>query len=106
MAEQARINRDYPGKAFFTPDGYLAPEDEELCQYEVQLTRSLGHKLLKEFGITHEPDIRQRDISDKENFALVLCSDGVTDELQPKEISERVARAGSVEEVCGFSSKV
>ena len=32
-AEIERIDRDFPGKSFCTPDGYLAPLDDELGQY-------------------------------------------------------------------------
>ena len=38
-AEIVRIETDFPGKSFCTPDGYLAPLDDDLGQYEVQLTR-------------------------------------------------------------------
>eukprot|EP00041_Stephanoeca_diplocostata_P023168 m.563489 g.563489 ORF g.563489 m.563489 type:complete len:831 (+) comp22233_c0_seq1:116-2608(+) len=94
-AEIERIERDFPGKAYFTPDGYLAPLDDDLGQYEVQLTRSFGHALLKDFGITAEPHVHTFDVKETNTFALVLCSDGVTDELQPRDIAERVAQEDS-----------
>eukprot|EP00729_Bicosta_minor_P009977 gene9977-11716_t len=98
--EIQRIERDFEGKAFLTPDGYLAPLDDELAQYEVQLTRSLGHCLLKEFGITCTPDVRQQSLSVDKSFALLLCSDGITDELQPRDIAERINDAANAAEAC------
>ena len=98
--EIERINRDFPGKAVITPDGYLAPIDDELGQYEVKLTRSLGHVLLKEFGITSVPEVKQMTISDDGPFALVLCSDGITAELAPHDVSSRVESAADPAEAC------
>ena len=98
--EIERINRDFEGKAILTHDGYLAPVDDDLAQYEVQLTRSLGHSLLKEFGITCTPDVRQQTLSSDKAFALLLCSDGVTDELQPRDIAERIHGASTASEAC------
>lgn len=89
--------------AHFTQDGYLAPLHDELGQYEVQLTRSLGHKLLRQFGIICTPEVIVLDLDapgDDQITALVLCSDGVTDELQPRDIAERVANADTPEEAC------
>ena len=92
-AEILRIETDFEGKSFCTPDGYLAPLDDDLGQYEVQLTRSLGHVLLKEFGIIAVPEIKQIPVTGDGPFALVLCSDGITDELCQDEIASFVANS-------------
>lgn len=93
--EQERIERDFPGCAFFTPDGYLAPTNSVLSQYEVQLSRSLGHKLLKQAGVVATPDVAVHTLEKGTAFAMVLCSDGVTDELQPTDILDRVMQGCS-----------
>ena len=92
-AEQQRIDRDFPNAAIFTPDGYLAPTDPVLSQYEVQLTRSLGHRLLRQAGVTAEPDCFVTTLDQFQSFALVICSDGVTDELSEGDILDRVVAA-------------
>jgi serine/threonine protein phosphatase PrpC len=38
------------------------------------------------------------DLAAERAFGLVLCSDGVTDELKPRDIAERVANAGPAED--------
>jgi serine/threonine protein phosphatase PrpC len=86
--EAQRIERDFAGKATITPDGYLAPLDPDLAQYEVQTTRCLGHRLLRAAGITSDPAVTL--VSLREAAALVLVSDGVSDELQPRDIADRV----------------
>jgi serine/threonine protein phosphatase PrpC len=96
QAEVDRIERDFADKARITPDGYLAPLDPNICQYEVQTTRCLGHKLLRAAGITSDPTITVSPL--REARALILCSDGVSDELQPRDIADRVVDAGSAEE--------
>lgn len=93
-AEQARIDRDFPGEAHFTQDGYLAPTDPVLSQYELQLTRSLGHRLLRQAGVSSVPDCFVVAVSPAHTYALVLCSDGVTDELSPSDVMDRVIAAG------------
>jgi serine/threonine protein phosphatase PrpC len=98
--EVARLERDFEGKAIVTADGYLAPLDDELSQYEVQITRSLGHVLLREFGITSTPDVRQQTLLEGEHVGLLLCSDGITDELQPRDIADRVSSAATADEAC------
>jgi serine/threonine protein phosphatase PrpC len=97
-AEVERVERDFPGLALITPDGYLASTDAFLGQYEVELTRSLGHNLLRRAGLISEPEVRVVAISDVHSFGLVLCSDGVTDELDGPGILDRVAQAGSARE--------
>lgn len=97
-AEIARIERDFPDKALITHDGYLAPLDDEMGGYEVQLTRSLGHALLGQFGISSTPEVLSVNLRKERAFGLVLCSDGVTDEFQPRDIAERV-RSGEKNEV-------
>ena len=99
--EMERIERDFPGKALFTPDGYLAPLDDVLGQFEVQLTRSLGHAQLGQFGITCTPEVRVVELQPADGrtvAALVLCSDGVTDELQPRDIAQRTMDAPTAAE--------
>ena len=95
-AEAARIERDFAGKAVITPDGYLAPLDPQLSQYEVQTTRCLGHRLLSAAGVSCDPAITC--VSLRGARALVLCSDGVSDELQPRDIADRAVAAGSAAE--------
>jgi serine/threonine protein phosphatase PrpC len=101
-AEVARIERDFADEAIITHDGYLAPLDPALSQYEVQLTRSLGHVLLKQAGIICTPDIQRHEIEvgPTGGFALMLCSDGITDELKPRHIAERVESAATAAEAC------
>jgi serine/threonine protein phosphatase PrpC len=97
-AEIARIERDFADKALITHDGYLAPLDDEMGGYEVQLTRSLGHALLGQFGISSKPEVLSLNLRKERAFGLVLCSDGVTDEFQPRDIAERV-HSGEKDEV-------
>ncbi|EGD72709.1 hypothetical protein PTSG_04437 [Salpingoeca rosetta] len=88
-----RVDRDFPGAAIFTPDGYIAPTDPVLCQYELQLTRSLGHKLLRVAGIIATPDVHVEDLDPATTYGVVVCSDGVTDELQPFDMLDRVTNS-------------
>jgi serine/threonine protein phosphatase PrpC len=97
-AEQARIDRDFPNAAIFTPDGYLAPTDPVLSQYEVQLTRSLGHRLLRQAGVAANPDCFATTLDEAQSFALVICSDGVTDELSEGDILDRVTAAADAKD--------
>ena len=94
VSEQERVDRDFPGAAFFTPDGYIAPTDPVLSQYELQLTRSLGHNLLRTAGVIADPDVHVVDLTPSTALGLVVCSDGVTDELQPFDILDRVGSSG------------
>lgn len=97
-AEQERVNRDYPRAAVFTPDGYLAPTDPALSQYELQLTRSLGHRLLRQAGVVAEPDVFVTHVDSEHTYGMVICSDGVMDELQPSDILDRVVNAATAQE--------
>jgi serine/threonine protein phosphatase PrpC len=56
-SEQARVERDFQDKAYFTPDGYLAPAHELFSAFEVQVTRSLGHRHLHDFGVVSTPGL-------------------------------------------------
>ena len=103
--EVERIERDFENKAWITPDGYLAPLDPVLSQYELQLTRCLGHKLLAGHGLIPTPLVRVLDLCAADPdcpqpCGLVLCSDGITDELSPKDISDRVGMVSSASEAC------
>mmetsp|Transcript_9862 Transcript_9862/g.25278 ORF Transcript_9862/g.25278 Transcript_9862/m.25278 type:complete len:242 (+) Transcript_9862:61-786(+) len=91
--EQERIHRDFPDEVMFTHDGYLAPLDPELGASEVQLTRSLGHALLRDVGVIATPKVVTLDLAAEDAFGLVLCSDGVTDEISPRDIAGRVVRS-------------
>jgi serine/threonine protein phosphatase PrpC len=93
--EIARIERDWSTKAMITPDGYLAPLDPDLAQYEVQTTRCLGHRLLRAAGITSDPAVRLVKLNNAR--ALVLCSDGISDELKPRDIADRVVDVSASE---------
>ena len=64
----------------------------------------MGHVLLKEFGISAIPEIKQITVSDSGPFALLLCSDGITAELAPHDLSSRVEGASTPKEVCLLSS--
>ena len=66
---------------------------------------SLGHVLLKEFGITAVPEIKQIPVTANGPFALVLCSDGVTDELLPDEIASSVGSSSDLAKVCTTKTK-
>ena len=94
QVEIDRIDRDFADKAYITPDGYLAPLDPDIAQYEVQTTRCLGHRLLGSAGISSEPAVCLLPALDHVR-ALVLFSDGVSDELQPRDIADRVVGAAS-----------
>jgi len=68
----------------------MAPTDPDLAQYEVQLTRSLGHNLLRAAGISATPDVHVLPYEAGQGHALVLCSDGVTDEIEPAGVLDRL----------------
>eukprot|EP00055_Hartaetosiga_balthica_P010084 m.41853 g.41853 ORF g.41853 m.41853 type:complete len:497 (+) comp7026_c0_seq2:5001-6491(+) len=102
--EQDRINRDFPDCAFFTPDGYLAPTEAVISQYEVQLTRSLGHRLLARAGVIGDPEIVILPLDERTAFGLVLCSDGITDELSVTDILDRVRDASNAAEAAELLS--
>ena len=53
-----------------------------LKSHQVQVSRSLGHKQLVEYGITWEPDTLVRTLDPDQAFAVVVLSDGVTDSLR------------------------
>lgn len=38
------------------------------------------------------------DLEKERAFGLVLCSDGITDELKPRDVADRVAAAGPAQE--------
>ncbi|EDQ88918.1 uncharacterized protein MONBRDRAFT_25622, partial [Monosiga brevicollis MX1] len=94
-AEQARVHETHPGAAHFTGDGYLAPLDPTLAQYELQLTRSLGHRLLKRAGVIADPEVRSQTWPVGEVHGVVACSDGITDELSGLDVLDRVLNAGT-----------
>lgn len=96
--EIERVHREFPDMAFFTPDGYLAPLDPVMGRYEVQLTRSLGHKLLREFGIVAKPYTRTFKLVPGRTQAIVLTSDGITDELSPHNIKGRLEQCDTARE--------
>ncbi len=94
--EVARIHSDFAGKATVTPDGYVAPLLPHLCEYQLQTTRCLGHKLLRQIGIIHTPFITLVPLRDAR--ALILCSDGVSDELSVHNMADRAVSASSAQE--------
>jgi hypothetical protein len=53
-----------------------------LRSHQVQVSRSLGHKQLVQYGITWEPDTLVRTLDPEQAFAVVVLSDGVTDSLR------------------------
>eukprot|EP00047_Mylnosiga_fluctuans_P014887 m.41844 g.41844 ORF g.41844 m.41844 type:complete len:356 (-) comp5691_c0_seq2:2570-3637(-) len=95
--EQARIRRDYPGAALFE-DGYLCPVSSPvLADYQINITRSLGHKHFREIGVSPEPYVAMHYLPCGKDYVitLVLCSDGLTDEITPQRIGELAAAASS-----------
>lgn len=98
QSEIERVEHDFPGAAIFTPDGYIAPTDPSLSQYELQLTRSLGHKLLRSAGLISTPEVQTIVLDRNTAYGIVVCSDGVTDELQPHDILDRVVQSCNADE--------
>ena len=82
VQEQQRIESAHPGMCIFT-DGYVCPINHPtLNAFQINLTRSLGHKLFREVGIIPDPYVAVEPIPcEFEMFVLIACSDGVTDEL-------------------------
>eukprot|EP01094_Clydonella_sp_ATCC50884_P026791 TRINITY_DN7466_c0_g1_i1.p1 TRINITY_DN7466_c0_g1~~TRINITY_DN7466_c0_g1_i1.p1 ORF type:complete len:425 (+),score=66.69 TRINITY_DN7466_c0_g1_i1:156-1277(+) len=95
--ERARLKRDFRGKYAFTKDGYLKAHSEQGSQ-QIQVTRSVGHKLLGRLGVIPQPEMH-RHIVRPQDKVLILGSDGIWDyldefdavdialELHPKEAS-------------------
>lgn len=71
--EISRIQSAFP-KAVFA-DGYYAEPNSPNCG--LSITRSLGHKYMSKFGITHTPDIHIESLEPP--FYLVMGSDGIWD---------------------------
>lgn len=76
----------------------MAPLDPDLAQYEVQLTRSLGHNLLRAAGISAAPDVHVLPYDPGQGHSLVLCSDGVTDEISPEGFMDRLQQCVTAKE--------
>ena len=51
------------------------------------MTRSLGDVKAHAKGVISEPNVVKKELKESDEFILV-CSDGVTDALEPSEISE------------------
>lgn len=87
--EEARLQRDYPGAVAFSPDGYICPRVPSGPTHHLAMTRALGHKLLHEYGVIPEPQVRRIKIRDND-FFLLAASDGVWDNLGDGEILDIV----------------
>eukprot|EP00040_Diaphanoeca_grandis_P035767 m.225660 g.225660 ORF g.225660 m.225660 type:complete len:470 (+) comp33466_c0_seq5:311-1720(+) len=98
--EARRLRRDFGDQVEIFDDGFWKPK---ILTSELNLTRSLGHKISSKFGISYDPFVSQRLIGDT-TFALVLCSSGVSEWLGPVRISSTMnalidAQAG-VDQIC------
>ena len=87
--EEARINRDYPNAVSFSADGYICPRVSSGPTHHLAMTRALGHKLLHEYGVIPEPQVRRLKVRDND-FFLLAASDGVWDNLNDGEILDIV----------------
>ncbi len=95
--EQARILAITKDVGF--EDGYLSPLKPPLSgSYLINTTRSLGHKVFRTLGVSSDPFVKIQEFSSAdrvEKVFVVVCSDGVTDELTFTEIGHLVVEAKS-----------
>ncbi len=93
--EAARLRTDHASSATVR-GGYLVAVGGPLAGHGLQPTRSLGHPILSRHGVIATPHVRVcalGDGGDDGPFAMVLCSDGVSDHVDDRAIGDAVAQA-------------
>jgi len=97
-AEQRRIEESCSGTIRFI-DGYLQAIRGPMRGHGLQPTRSLGHAVFADYGISAEPHVVSLCLDDVgglegcNGFAVVVLSDGVTDLLTDSAVLDTVAEA-------------
>eukprot|EP00730_Choanoeca_flexa_P020227 TRINITY_DN9891_c0_g2_i1.p1 TRINITY_DN9891_c0_g2~~TRINITY_DN9891_c0_g2_i1.p1 ORF type:complete len:332 (+),score=60.10 TRINITY_DN9891_c0_g2_i1:178-1173(+) len=97
-AESSRVKAHNLNRATVTHDHYLSVNEPMLRGHQVQISRSLGHKQLQQYGITWEPDTLVRTLNSEEVFAVVVVSDGVTDSLRRADVLDILASTTTAED--------
>eukprot|EP00051_Salpingoeca_urceolata_P032497 m.16020 g.16020 ORF g.16020 m.16020 type:complete len:334 (-) comp5137_c1_seq1:50-1051(-) len=92
FAEVERLQATHGDSIQINPDGYFGPSDGPMLDWLMQNTRSLGHKLMQQYGITCEPAISVTRL-DSLSRAVVLCSDGLTDDISLKAVGSVIQGA-------------
>eukprot|EP00052_Salpingoeca_macrocollata_P015281 m.121699 g.121699 ORF g.121699 m.121699 type:complete len:339 (+) comp19635_c0_seq5:34-1050(+) len=96
--EQQRVARQCGRKVEFLEDGYMSPRRGDMAATMINLTRSLGHVRLQQYGMSYQPDIHVETLTDAA-VAVLLCSDGITDDLTGTDIAGAVHSADNAHNV-------
>jgi serine/threonine protein phosphatase PrpC len=63
---------------------------KEIRQPGLAMSRSLGDSLAKKCGVVSTPSVRVIPRDRDHDRALLICSDGISDQLRPGELEEAV----------------
>ena len=88
-----RITRDHSVVEELVQCGEITPEEARIHPRKNLITRALG--TTRQVKV----DLFQREV--KEGDAILLCSDGLVNEVTDQEIQKEVLAGGTPEEICG-----
>lgn len=97
-SEVQRIAKSFNAK--FTADGYLAPQNTSHQSYQINITRSIGHQLLFQYGVTYLPSITWHTVDSATHKALIMASDGLWNNLTKDQILETVISISDPQKAC------
>jgi serine/threonine protein phosphatase PrpC len=97
-SEVQRITKSFNAK--FTADGYLAPLNTAHQSYQINITRSIGHQLLFQYGVTYLPTITWHTVDSTSHKSLIMASDGMWNNLTTDQILETVVSIADPQKAC------
>lgn len=85
--ERKRVETGFP--AIVHNDGYLQPKEGYYRNMQINMTRALGHRVLQNFGVIPDPQVKRLKLTDADQF-LVIASDGLWENLSDAEVRDIV----------------
>ena len=70
-------------------DGYLGIKRGPWAGFELAVSRSLGHKLMANYGVVPTPTVRKMTLRPTD-CCLIVASDGIWDVMEPTEAVRHV----------------
>lgn len=88
-AERRRVTERWGKECTIGEDGYLGIRRGPWAGFELAVTRSLGHKLMANYGVVPTPTVRKMGLRSTD-ACLIVASDGIWDVMEPTEAVRHV----------------
>lgn len=88
-SERKRVVDRWGKETTIGEDGYLGIKRGPWAGFELAVSRSLGHKLMSNYGVVPTPTVRKMSLRSSDTV-LIVASDGVWDVMDPTEAVRHV----------------